>query len=164
MSHAGHQRQGRHIVTEGAVAQYLPFPSGWNIRLKIGSRQFVGGGSAYCSPGRDETRRMGHRCKPVITTSRSNSYRMHVSVLQARSFAVPDRFEATELFRVDIDEEEGWAFLVELFQHQVEDRFQYRHASKPDMLVMWDNRCLLHRATGGYEGYQRVLHRTTVAG
>ena len=63
-----------------------------------------------------------------------------------------------------MDEDEGWALLVELFQHQVGEAFQYRHAWKPDMLVMWDNRCLLHRATGGYEGHQRVLHRTTVAG
>lgn len=63
-----------------------------------------------------------------------------------------------------MDEEEGWALLVDLFRHQTEDRFQYRHRWAPDMLVMWDNRCLLHRATGGYEGHRRVLHRTTVAG
>ena len=30
------------------------------------------------------------------------------------------------------------------------------------MLVMWDNRCALHRATGGYEGHDRLLHRTTI--
>ncbi len=27
---------------------------------------------------------------------------------------------------------------------------------------MWDNRAVLHRATGGYEGYERLLHRTTI--
>jgi taurine dioxygenase len=31
------------------------------------------------------------------------------------------------------------------------------------MLIMWDNRSVLHRATGGYEGHERLLHRTTVA-
>ena len=30
-----------------------------------------------------------------------------------------------------------------------------------NMLVMWDNRSVLHQATGGYGGYDRLLHRTT---
>lgn len=38
----------------------------------------------------------------------------------------------------------------------------YRHKWEPGMLVMWDNRSVLHRATGGYEGYDRLLHRTTI--
>ena len=31
------------------------------------------------------------------------------------------------------------------------------------MLILWDNRALLHKATGGYEGHRRELHRTTIA-
>ena len=31
------------------------------------------------------------------------------------------------------------------------------------MLLLWDNRCVNHKATGGYEGYRRELHRTTIA-
>jgi taurine dioxygenase len=30
------------------------------------------------------------------------------------------------------------------------------------MLVLWDNRCLVHAATGGYQGHRRLLHRITV--
>ena len=30
------------------------------------------------------------------------------------------------------------------------------------MLLLWDNRCLVHAATGGYAGHRRLLHRITV--
>mgnify|MGYP001828700036 FL=1 len=52
--------------------------------------------------------------------------------------------------------------LLELHQWQTSQQFQYRHKWSSNMLVMWDNRCVLHRATGGYEGYDRLLHRTTI--
>ncbi len=55
------------------------------------------------------------------------------------------------------------ALLAELAQWQVRDEFIYRHRWEPDMLVLWDNRAVLHKATGGYEGHRRELHRTTVA-
>ncbi len=60
--------------------------------------------------------------------------------------------------------EESKAILTYLFGHMTQDRFVYRHSWAPDMLTMWDNRCLLHNATGGYDGHTRVMHRTTVAG
>lgn len=60
--------------------------------------------------------------------------------------------------------EEGYAILGHLFQHIVQPQFQFRHRWAPDTLLMWDNRCTLHFAEGGYDGHQRVMHRTTVAG
>lgn len=60
-------------------------------------------------------------------------------------------------------EAESAAVLAELFAHQTKPEFIYRHRWLPDMLIMWDNRCLLHAATGGYQGYKRLLHRITVA-
>jgi len=59
-------------------------------------------------------------------------------------------------------DDEARALLGELYGWQIRDEFQYRHQWKPNMLVMWDNRCVLHRATGGYEGHERLLHRTTI--
>jgi taurine dioxygenase len=54
--------------------------------------------------------------------------------------------------------------LGELYLHQVQERFIYRHRWQPDMLIMWDNRRTMHQAEGGYEGHRRVMHRTTIAG
>ncbi|MBA4162030.1 MAG: TauD/TfdA family dioxygenase [Novosphingobium sp.] len=58
---------------------------------------------------------------------------------------------------------EAVALLMELQQWQGDDRFVYRHKWEPGMLILWDNRSVLHRATGGYEGHRRELHRTTIA-
>jgi taurine dioxygenase len=59
---------------------------------------------------------------------------------------------------------ESEALLGFLFRHMTAERFVWRHRWAADMLTMWDNRCCLHNATAGYDGFERVLHRTTVAG
>jgi len=62
----------------------------------------------------------------------------------------------------DTPQDEAYALLAELHQWQTRAEFQYSHPWQAGMLVMWDNRSVLHRATGGYEGYDRLLHRTTI--
>jgi taurine dioxygenase len=59
---------------------------------------------------------------------------------------------------------ESAAILGFLFQHMTQDTFIYRHRWRPKMLLMWDNRCTMHFAEGGYDGHLRLMHRTTVAG
>lgn len=54
--------------------------------------------------------------------------------------------------------------LNQLFAHALQARFIYTHRWQPNMLTMWDNRCVQHAAQGGYDGHLRVLHRTTVRG
>ena len=61
-------------------------------------------------------------------------------------------------------EAEARALLMQLFAHQTQDAFIYRHQWSAGMLTLWDNRCVLHAATGGYEGFDRLLHRITIAG
>lgn len=61
-------------------------------------------------------------------------------------------------------EEEGRALLARFYEHALSDRFVHRHRWREDMLVLWDNRCAVHNAEGGYEGHSRLMHRTTVAG
>ena len=50
----------------------------------------------------------------------------------------------------------------ELFRHQAKPEFVYRHVWQQGTLLLWDNRCLVHAATGGYQGHRRLLHRITV--
>ncbi len=64
---------------------------------------------------------------------------------------------------VGLEKEEGDALLMELYAHQSQPKFVYAHRWQPGMLVMWDNRSVLHAATGGYDGYDRLLHRTTIS-
>ncbi|WP_321489371.1 TauD/TfdA family dioxygenase [uncultured Hyphomonas sp.] len=61
-----------------------------------------------------------------------------------------------------MEHEEGWDLITDLYRWQTRPEFQYRHKWEPDMLLMWDNRCVLHMATGGYAGHDRLLHRTTI--
>ena len=63
-----------------------------------------------------------------------------------------------------MEDEKAIALLRELYEWQTRPEFQFRHSWQPDMLILWDNRSVLHAATGGYEGHERVLHRTTIGG
>jgi taurine dioxygenase len=62
--------------------------------------------------------------------------------------------------------ERGRALLARLEAHATEERFIYRHRWHPGDLLMWDNRCLLHRADPNFDAaqYPRVLHRTCLRG
>ena len=62
-----------------------------------------------------------------------------------------------------MDDAQAIPLLRELYEWQTRDEFVHRRQWEPGMLVMWDNRAVLHRATGGYEGHRRELHRTTIA-
>lgn len=61
-----------------------------------------------------------------------------------------------------MNEDESMKLLGELYAWQTRDEFVYAHRWSPNMLVMWDNRSVLHKATGGYDGHARLLHRTTI--
>jgi taurine dioxygenase len=59
-------------------------------------------------------------------------------------------------------DDEAMDLLMQLHAHQTQEKFVYAQKWEPGQLVVWDNRSVLHRATGGYEGHNRLLHRTTV--
>ena len=61
-----------------------------------------------------------------------------------------------------MSEADATELLTGLFDHQSRQEFVYRHRWSPGLLTLWDNRCLLHTASGGYQGYQRLLWRITI--
>jgi taurine dioxygenase len=64
-----------------------------------------------------------------------------------------------------LDHKEALPLLDELLAHATGDRFQYRHAWQPGDLVIWDNRCLLHKANGDYDMDEvRYLYRVMLKG
>jgi taurine dioxygenase len=61
--------------------------------------------------------------------------------------------------------DEGRALIAELFAFAQSDAFIYRHAWRQHDAVLWDNRCMLHCATGYDEDrYIRHMQRTTLEG
>ena len=61
---------------------------------------------------------------------------------------------------------ESAAILDFLADHATQPRFVYRHAWKPNDVVFWDNRTLMHYAIDDYdyENDRRHMHRTTIRG
>lgn len=61
--------------------------------------------------------------------------------------------------------EEGRTLLKELTAFATQPPYVYIHKWQPKDLVIWDNRCCLHRGRPWDKAsYRRVMHRTTVAG
>jgi taurine dioxygenase len=66
---------------------------------------------------------------------------------------------------VGMERSESDALLDELIAHAIEPRFQYRHVWRQGDVVIWDNRCTMHKANADYpEGERRLMHRVVVAG
>jgi alpha-ketoglutarate-dependent taurine dioxygenase len=60
---------------------------------------------------------------------------------------------------------EARALLRELREAATRPELVYTHRWQVGDLVMWDNRCMLHRGRPWDESrHRRVMHRTTVAG
>jgi alpha-ketoglutarate-dependent 2,4-dichlorophenoxyacetate dioxygenase len=58
---------------------------------------------------------------------------------------------------------DGEKFIAELNTHIARPEFRYRHVWREADLLIWDNRCVLHRATG-FDAlkYRRDMRRATV--
>ena len=66
---------------------------------------------------------------------------------------------------VGMPEQKALSLLDELLKHATQEKFQYRHKWKAGDLVIWDNRCLMHKANGDYPVSEvRYLYRVMLKG
>ena len=54
--------------------------------------------------------------------------------------------------------------LDRLWAHCDQEKFIYRHSWQPGDLVMWDNRCTMHRRDPFDPATRRIMHRTQIKG
>ncbi len=59
---------------------------------------------------------------------------------------------------------EAMAYIRDLTEHATQRKFVYAHQWRPFDLVMWDNRCTMHRVRRYDSTQVRDMRRTTVAG
>ncbi len=87
--------------------------------------------------------------------------RTHPETRRKSLYLNPNRMEQI----VGLDRAESDALLDELIAHATQPRYQYRHVWRQGDIVIWDNRCTMHKANADYpEGERRLMHRVIVAG
>jgi taurine dioxygenase len=73
----------------------------------------------------------------------------------------PNRMESV----VGLERAESDALLDEMTAHATQPKYQYRHKWRQGDIVVWDNRCTMHKANADYpEGARRYMLRVIVEG
>lgn len=87
--------------------------------------------------------------------------RTHPDTGRKSIFINPIRIEGL----LGLDHKEALPLLDDLLAFATQPRFQYRHQWRRGDLVLWDDRCLLHKANGDYDMAQtRYLYRVMLRG
>jgi taurine dioxygenase len=85
--------------------------------------------------------------------------RRHVETGRISLYANP--YHITRILGLGVAE--SVALIAELTDHMVATTAQYRHKWQVGDIVIWDNRCALHSATGGYPIEEQRIHwRVTI--
>lgn len=87
--------------------------------------------------------------------------RTHPETGRKSLYLNPNRMEEI----VGLERAESDRLLDELIAHSTQAKYQYRHVWRQGDIVIWDNRCTMHKANADYpEGERRLMHRVIVAG
>lgn len=92
---------------------------------------------------------------------------VHPLVRRHQETGRPSLFVGQDIVKeiVGLSPEESEALLARLNAHAISEAFTYRHKWQAHDLLIWDNRCTMHRATPYDDvAYRRVMHRATVKG
>ena len=97
----------------------------------------------------------------------SNSYMARHHIVQKHEpSGRMNLYVAAHMHHVEgMDDEESKSLIEELKKHTTQERYVVSvEWHQPSDMIIWDNRCVLHRAAGGsFEGkYRRDMRRTTV--
>jgi taurine dioxygenase len=134
------------------------------MKSRIAHLQGIHSARRSYSPGGVYGERDKGRSMAIRYSERAMATQLHPVVRRHRETGRPALF-VNMGYTIGIDgrsEADSTALLAELFAHQTQPEFVYRHRWSPGLLTLWDNRCLLHTATGGYQGHQRLLWRITI--
>ena len=169
---AGTCLYGKEIPSEGGDTLFAnqhmaleKMPS--SLRKKLEGKNAIHSALIPYSPGGgygDKDREMG-RSMDIRASNEAFSKQLH-PIIKKHPETKREGIFGTIGYIIGIDgmdNQDAMKLLMELSAWQCQEEFVYKHKWKKDMLIMWDNRSVLHRATGGYEGQERLLHRTTVA-
>ncbi len=87
--------------------------------------------------------------------------RIHPRTRRKAIYINPIRIEEI----IGLSETEALPLLDELLEHSTQLRFQYFHKWRSGDVVIWDNRCLMHKANGDYPVEEvRYLYRLMLKG
>ena len=107
--------------------------------------------SGFTDFNEDEMRRLPPVPQMLVRVIPQNQRKsLYVASHAGRIFGMPD--------------DEGRALIDRLLDHVTQRQFVYTHRWRPNELVMWDNRCTMHRGTD-YDDlrYVRDMRRVTVS-
>ncbi len=105
--------------------------------------------------------------KPLTDEERANMppvwqpmVRRHPETGEASLYISPIYNDAVEGMAADRAAE-----LIDMLEAFIDDeRFIYRHRWRSHDVLLWDNRCTVHRVTPYDPAKRRIMHRTTIAG
>ena len=106
------------------------------------------------------------RSMKILFSEQANKSEPHTSIAKHPESGAETIFGTVGYIHtiLGLEPEESRQLIMDLYAWQTKEEFQYTHVWEPNMLVMWDNRSVLHKANGGYDGHARELHRLTIAG